>query len=152
MLWNAVGHRLIALAQRQAWFMTEPEREDIVQEAFPLFLALVEEWADTTVTGTGFLRYLFGMFRWRMRNLFRDERHGRAVTFSIGHTARGPEGDGDLAAFLTSLAPHERQILLLRANEGVSVQQIATRLGLTPRTVSRTWHRVLRRFEGFFAP
>jgi RNA polymerase sigma factor (sigma-70 family) len=162
MLWDAIGHRLVSLARRSAWFLPEPEREDIAQEAFPLFLTLVQEWDKAVTADTGFARYLFGVFRVRIRNIIRDGMRAYALAPTIARgavammpdersTAHGLEDAVDLASFLASLSRHEQRILHLRTVEGVPMEQIAARLGVTPRSISRTWNSVLRRFRWFIA-
>lgn len=160
MLWDAIGHRLVSLARRSAWFLPEPEREDIAQEAFPLFLTLVQEWESAAATDTGFARYLFGVFRARIRNVIRDGMRACTLAPTIARdsvalmederfTAYGMENAVDLASFLASLSPHEQQILHLRTVEEVSMEQVAARLGVTSRSASRTWNSILKRFRWF---
>ncbi|MCA1668060.1 MAG: helix-turn-helix domain-containing protein, partial [Thermomicrobia bacterium] len=53
----------------------------------------------------------------------------------------------DFPAFVARLPDHERDIFLLRVREGLETREIAARLGLTPRTVSRHWNVTLRRLR-----
>ncbi len=161
-LWLAVGPRLARMADRTAWAFPMLERDDAVQEAFPIFAALVAIWSGPTEAGTGFATYLFGMFRWRLHSILRAyERRLPATTADLGaHTERlvatpprayAPiawhEYGVDFPAFLARLPDREREIFLLRVREGLETREIAIRLGLTTRTISRHWNVTLRRLR-----
>ncbi len=161
-LWVAVGPRLTQMAHRAAWAFPMLERDDAVQETFPIFAVLVATWPGPEATGTGFAIYLFGMFRWRLHSLLRGyERRLPATTaaWNTGaerHVVVPPriyapvawhEYGVDFPAFVAHLPDHEREIFLLRIREGLETRDIALRLGLTPRTVSRHWNVTLRRLR-----
>lgn len=166
-LWEQIGARLTRLARHSIWDLTETEQEDMEQEAFPIFLALVREWAEQAglktqkarqipdTQGEGFAEYLFGLFRWRVRNAIRAERRASAGPIPRGATvtpfARAHELALDLPAFLALLPEQERQIFLLRIVEGRTTREIAERLGLTDRTVRRHWTQTLRRLRALLA-
>ncbi len=161
-LWLSVGPRLAQMAHRAAWAFPTLERDDAVQETFPIFAGLVATWPGPEATGAGFATYLFGMFRWRLYSLLRAyerrlpattapwnsgaERH--AVTPSRAHAPVAWHEYGiDFPAFVARLPDHEREIFLLRIQDGLDTRTIAARLGLTPRTVSRHWNVTLRRLR-----
>lgn len=161
-LWLAVGPRLARIADRTAWAFPMLERDDAVQEAFPIFVALVATWPGPEEAGTGFATYLFGMFRWRLHSLLRAyERRRPDTTADLSARAErlvatpprvyAPiawhEYGVDFPAFVARLPGHEREIFLLRIRDGLETREIATRLGLTPRTVSRYWNVTLRRLR-----
>ncbi len=161
-LWLAVGPRLAQMAHRTAWAFPALEHDDAVQEAFPIFAALVATWPGPDAAGAGFATYLFGMFRWRLHSLLRgyDRRRPAATTgfdaraerlVAAPPRAHGPvawhEYGVDFPAFVARLPDRERDIFLLRIREGLETREVAARLGLTPRTVSRHWNITLRRLR-----
>lgn len=163
-LWEQIGARLTHLARYSIWDLTESEQEDIAQEAFPIFLALVCEWAgpkarqERRVPGTPdeeFAEYLFGLFRWRVRNTIRAARRAGAGPIPRGASvtpfARAHELALDLPAFLVLLTAEERQIFLLRIVEGRTIPDIAARLGLTDRTARRHWAQTRRRLRALLS-
>lgn len=160
-LWEQIGAHLTRLARYSISDLTESEQEDIAQEAFPIFLALVCEWAGPKarrVPGApdaGFAAYLFGLFRWRVRNAIRAERRAGAGPIPRGATvtpfARAHELALDLPAFLALLTAEEQQIFLLRIVEGRTIPDIAARLGLTDRTARRHWVQTRRRLRALLA-
>ena len=133
-LWLAVGPRLMRIADRTAWAFPALERDDAVQESFPIFAALVATWPGPETDGAGFATYLFGMFRWRLHSLLRAyERRRPATTEDFGAntermTAAPPrayapvawhEYGVDFPAFVARLPDHEREIFFLRIEEGL---------------------------------
>jgi len=156
-LWLAVGPRLVRMALRMAWAFPTLEPDDAVQEAFPVFAALVADWPGPTALGTGFATYLFGLFRWRLHSLLRAyERRSATIVGKEWTTGAPPRADAsaiwqeygvDFPAFVACLPDHERAIFLSRIQEGLGIPAIAARLGLTPRTVSRHWNVTLRRLR-----
>lgn len=161
-LWVHVGPRLIRLADGMAWSFPTLEHDDAMQESFPLFVALVTAWDGPAKDGAGFAIYLFGMFRWRLLTLLRtaERRSARHVTdwaIPEERTALTPsrisasvawhEYGVDFPAFVESLPPREREIFLLRLRDGLETREIARRLGLTPRTISRYWNLTVSRLR-----
>lgn len=160
-LWAAVGPRLAHIARRTAWAFSSLERDDAVQECFPIFTTLVMAWSDPAADGTGFATYLFGMFRWRLHSVLRAYERRRASSIDWHareeRTAVAPprvsapvawhEYGVDFPAFIAGLPAHERAIFLLRLRDGLGTREVAARLGLAPRTVSRYWNVTLRRLR-----
>ncbi|MCA1666895.1 MAG: hypothetical protein LC793_05730, partial [Thermomicrobia bacterium] len=79
-LWRAVEPRLARIADRTAWAFPTLEHDDAVQEAFPIFAALVATWPGPETAGTGFATYLFGLFHWRLHSLLRAYERRRPAT------------------------------------------------------------------------
>lgn len=163
-LWAVVGPRLAHVALRTAWAFPTLERDDAVQEAFPIFAALVATWPGPDARGVGFATYLFGMFRWRLHSLLRAYERRRPLPVDWAtreeRTVVAPpraspiawhEYGVDFPAFVAALPAHERAIFLLRLREGLATREVAARLGLTPRTVSRYWNVTLRRLRAAVA-
>ncbi len=160
-LWSVVGPRLAHVAYRVAWSFPSLERDDAVQESFPIFATLVTTWPGPGTSGTGFATYLFGKFRWRLHTLLRAyerRRPSRATDWSareertvvtprVADSVAWYEYGIDFPAFVASLPAHERTIFLLRLREGLGTREIAARLGLTPRTISRYWNITLHRLR-----
>lgn len=161
-LWAQVEPRLHHTARRAAWYFPTLDRDDAVQESFPIFAALVGDWPGPTTGGTGFATYLFGLFRWRLHSALRAYERRGASTHADWHTREGrtrvptagkptliawQEYGVDYRAFVVGLPPQEREIFLLRVEQGLGTREVATRLGLTPRTVSRCWNVTLRRLR-----
>jgi RNA polymerase sigma factor (sigma-70 family) len=160
-LWLVVGPRLAQMAHRTAWAFPTLEHDDAVQEAFPIFASLVATWSGPDTIGAGFATYLFGMFRWRLHSLLRAYERRRPTTTDFDARAErlvaapprayAPvawhEYGVDFPAFVARLPDQEREIFLLRIREGLETRDIAARLSLTPRTVSRHWNVTLRRLR-----
>lgn len=164
-LWEETGARLTRVARHTLWDMNREEQEDMAQEAFPLFLALVHEWAGSATEqrarraadapDEGFAAYLFGLFRWRVRNALRAARHAGAARVPLRETsaslAHADELALDLPAFLAVLPEQERQIFLLRVVDGRTMPEIAARLGLTDRSARRHWAQTRRRLRALLS-
>ncbi|HEY7907836.1 MAG TPA: sigma-70 family RNA polymerase sigma factor [Thermomicrobiales bacterium] len=160
-LWAAVGPRLVHMARRTAWAFPSLEPDDAVQECFPIFTTLVATWPGPAADGAGFATYLFGMFRWRLHTILRayERRHASDVDWHAREerTIVAPsrvyapvawdEYGVDFPAFVASLPAPERAIFLLRLREGLATREVASRLGIAPRTVSRHWNATLRRLR-----
>ena len=160
-LWAVVGSRLAYMARRTAWAFPSLEPDDAVQECFPIFTTLVATWPGPGTDKTGFATYLFGLFRWRLHTILRA--YERRRTSDVDWRAREErtvvapsriyvpvawhEYGVDFPAFVASLPASERAIFLLRLREGLAIHEVATRLGITPRTVSRHWNATLRRLR-----
>lgn len=161
-LWTVVGPRLMHIARRTAWDFPMLEPDDVAQETFPIFATLVMAWSGPDGRGGGFATYLFGMFRWRLYSLLRLYQRGPTPsdwTTRAEGTVVAPRAASiswheygvDFPAFVAGLPPHERAIFLLRLREGMATREVAGRLGLTPRTVSRYWNLTLRRLRAAVA-
>ena len=154
-LWWFVGPNLAAIsrttAHRLAQYGGAVEAEDAAQEAYLVFVALVAEWRGPEP----FAAYLFGLFRWRVRDALRHLRPRRpdllapAPFEATDARALWHEHESELAAFAEALPDAERIVFVLRVRDGLTDREIAARLGtgITPRTVRRTWQRTLARLR-----
>jgi RNA polymerase sigma-70 factor, ECF subfamily len=57
-----------------------------------------------------------------------------------------------LTALLSTLPPRQREILVLRLIVGLSAQETATAVGLTPTAVRVTQHRALAKLRNALTP
>lgn len=153
--------RMVAGCARLTWAADCPrrdgrpwDREDLAQEAYLIFNDLVRAWS-----GEGpFTPYLFAYFPWRLRNAWRRLRPDRPRGAAI--VRHGPE---DLAADASAVAAEaavllealadllpevERIILLAHIRDGLTLTEIAQRLGLRSRQVSRRWLGIKRWLRG----
>ena len=143
-LWSAVGPRLVRMRRAHAWAFPSLERDDAVQESFPIFAALVADMAGPT----GGWRRVRDLSVWHVSLATPFDpaclRAPASATFAdVG--ARGTAGRRairsapiawqeygvDLPAFVV-LPDHERVIFLLRVREGLATREVADRISLTP--------------------
>ncbi len=121
--------------------------DDLAQEAFLVFVDLVTEW-----TGEGsFTPYFLAYFPWRLRDAVR-RLNGARPFGQVAWPAHDLLSDGTAAtgaaiALLESLAAGlpatSRAILLWHVRDGERFGAIATRLGISRRTVHRHWEATL---------
>lgn len=152
-LWWFAGANLAAfaraIARRLDTHGASVEPEDAAQEAYLVFVALVREWRGPEP----FAAYLFGLFRWRMRDALRRlsprRPDSRAVAPFDAEDARAlwHQHESELAAFAEGLPDVERRVFALHLRDGLTEDEIAARLGVTRRTVARTWRRTLDRLR-----
>ena len=111
--------------------------EDIVQDTF-LAAARRAEAFQRGEAGP----WLLSLAARRARDLLRRQRRaGRRAALSMPEhrpAAAGPGLVGDVAVALDSLAPRERVVLELRYVQGLTHEQAASVLGVSPRTI-KTW-------------
>ena len=124
------------------------ELEDLRQEAWLVFADVVEGW-----NGKGsFTPYATAFFAWRLRNaMCRLGPQRRAVPLQLGREPVAEcqglldvESEDLLEAIAAALTPVDAEILRLRIGEGSGFDDIACRLALSRRTVSRRWRRIRR--------
>lgn len=154
-LWWLAGANLSAIsrttAHRLAQYGGAVEADDAAQEAYLVFVALVAEWRGPEP----FAAFLFGLFRWRVRDALRRLRPRRPDALTpapfepADARALWHERESELAAFAEALPEGERVVFVLRVRDGLTEREIAARLGssVTPRTVGRTWQRTLARLR-----
>ena len=122
------------------------ELEDARQEAWLVFAEVVEWWS-----GEGsFIPYATAYFPWRLRGaMCRLGPQRRAVPIHLapepGAECQGlleNEGEELLESIATVLSPIDAEILRLRIADGSGLAEIACRLGLSRRTMTRRWQRI----------
>ncbi|MEI2714033.1 MAG: sigma-70 family RNA polymerase sigma factor [Nocardioides sp.] len=148
-LFEAYAPRLLVYASRHA---PRTEAEDLVAEAFATAIRRLDD-----IPAGGEMPWLVGCVRklaanQRRRQSTRDD-HWRAAVRDAWHVdpADSPEQayatrDAALAA-LAALSETDREALLLVAWEGLTPDQAARLLGLTPNAFGVRLHRARRRLE-----
>lgn len=156
LLWRAFAPRLEPAVLRCGWLTWQAgwarrdgrpwELDDVRQEAWLVFSELVEGWHGEN----SFIPYTTAFFPWRLRKAIR--RLGpqrRAVPIHLaGDPVVDYRGllDAEAAELLESLAaaltPEEADVLRMRIGEGSGLADIACRLDVSRRTVSRRWKRI----------
>ena len=133
------------------------EVEDVVQETILRALRSIEsfEWRGDE----SFLRWLAGIAEHILRDQADRERLRRAVALesdvagegtSPSVAARREERFSRLEQAIEVLPPEYREVILLARVEGLPVQKIAERLGMTPNAVSQRLWRALRKLRDEF--
>lgn len=122
------------------------EVEDVEQEAFLVFCEIVDRWPGQE----SFLGYFFSRFPWRLARAVDVLERGWSATRmvpldEIGEPAPPPDpADALLLAEIgATLEPRERAVLELRIGYNLRVREIARILGLHPRTIHRSWARIV---------
>lgn len=117
------------------------DAEDAVQES----LLLVSRRIGDLRTVEAFASWLFRIVKRECNRLKRGMRRlaGEAITEDLLPPARFEpvELGHDVARALETLPAHYRQILLLRDLEGMTIEELAARLALTPQAVKSRLHR-----------
>ena len=165
LLWRVFSPKLepaIRRCERLAWRMGWPRRdgqpwelEDVRQEAWLIFAALVAAWR-----GEGALTpYLLSHFSWRLRTALRRLGPPRVRTLPLAMVAEIPAIHNELtdveaaelrSALLAELSPTDAAVLRLRLIQGASFADVACQLGVSRRTVARRWARIRRVARGLF--
>lgn len=148
-LFNQRYHPMVRLA---AWLLgDQAAAEDVVQEAF-VRLQTSSTDLDSIESGAAYLRTA-------VVNLTRSVGRRRAVANRFRPermtTAPGPEdylADEDLAAAVASLPRRQRECVVLRYSEDLTVDQIATALGIGPGSVKTHLHRGLASLSNRLGP
>lgn len=122
--------------------------EDLLQEGYLVFLDLVASWPG----GPSFAAYALGYLPWRLRNAVRRLNGPRPRAFPApavalaelaDHSAEAAEAIVLLETVAAALPAPDGEVLLWRVRDGEAVGVIAARLGISRRTVSRSWHRTI---------
>jgi RNA polymerase sigma factor (sigma-70 family) len=165
LLWRAFGPRLEPALRRCGRTTRQPhwarrdgrpwELDDLRQEAWRVFAELVEGWNEEG----SFVPYATAYFPWRLRDAMRRlEPPRRAAPLSYaarlaaaGSGVRDAEDDALLTWLAASLPPRDADLLRMRVVEGATGADIACRLGVSRKTVSRRWARVRRKVRALLA-
>jgi RNA polymerase sigma-70 factor, ECF subfamily len=127
------------------------DAQDMTHDAFVIAWQKWSSLRDPALFEHWFHRILINTCRNRLRHVHRIE----VRDISAGMSVAVPDVIGQtlerdvLAAAMTHLTPDERIVLALRYYRDLTVEQIATELGVRQGTVKSRLHYALRRLEGF---
>ncbi len=162
-LFSAVEPRVCRVVRRCAVLMhcrrggvVEPD--DIAQEAFLVFLAVLDRWPERG----SFVAYFLAAFPHELRHAARRLTWTRVREVPLAMATRSALMDDDTAAgeeamtmlveLADSLGEPDRSILLRRVRDGAPMAAIARELGISRRSVQRHWTRLVLslrpRFDG----
>jgi RNA polymerase sigma-70 factor (ECF subfamily) len=162
------GGRMLAVARRL--LSSEEDARDAVQEAFLNAFRNIDRFEGQALLSTWLHRIIVNVSLMRLRSrkrkpeesldhllpAFRDDGHF-AERFDSGsepadqRLARQQEQTAVRAA-IDELPDHYRTILLLRDIEGMSTQEVADQLGITPNAVKLRLHRARQALRTLLAP
>jgi RNA polymerase sigma-70 factor (ECF subfamily) len=147
-LWQAYYRDVLAYAQRRA----SPEvAAEVASSTFGVLWRRIDEpLADP-------LPWLYGVARRELANQRRSDRRRRSLVTRLSLRRASPTIAPDAAdsavdgvearAALARLRPDDREALMLIAWEGLTPEQAAAVLGVTPATFAVRLHRARRRLE-----
>ncbi len=115
--------------------------DDLRQEAWLVFADLTLQW-----NGEGsFVPYITAYFPWRLRNAMRHLAPTRVARSACAPRKRPTIDSLELrCAIEAALSPRDVEVLHLRLVENAGIGEIARRLGVNRRTISRRWARICR--------
>jgi RNA polymerase sigma-70 factor (ECF subfamily) len=162
------GGRLLAVARRL--LSSEEDARDAVQEAFLNAFRNIDRFEGAALLSTWLHRIVVNVSLMKLRRrkrkpeesldhllpAFRDDGHF-AERFESGsepadeRLAREEE-QAAVRAAIDELPEHYRTILLLRDIEGMSTQDVAEQLGITPNAVKLRLHRARQALRTLLAP
>ncbi|CAA9557911.1 MAG: hypothetical protein AVDCRST_MAG70-1432 [uncultured Thermomicrobiales bacterium] len=131
--------------------------DDLTQEGYLIFIDLVASWPG----GPSFAAYALGYLPWRLRNAVRRLNGPRPRAFPApaaalaelaDHSAGTAEAIVLLETVAAGLPAPDGEVLLWRVRDGEPVGVIAARLGISRRTVSRSWQRTVTTLRESFRP
>lgn len=147
-LYRALAFKIDRFVQRHCRRYHLPGRvvepSDVAQEAYLVFCELINRWPGQR----SFAGYFFHVFPWRLASAAtRQEWGSRAepVIESLDEQQlEAPEGVLALIEAGAGLRQLDRAVLELRLDYGMTVAEVAASLGVTERTVFRSWARIRR--------
>jgi RNA polymerase sigma-70 factor, ECF subfamily len=165
---RAHGGRMLAVARRL--LSSEEDARDAVQEAFLNAFRSIDRFEGQALLSTWLHRIIVNVSLMKLRSrkrkpeesldhllpAFRDDGHF-AERFDSGsepadqRLARQEE-QAAVRAAIDELPDHYRTILLLRDIEGISTQEVADQLGITPNAVKLRLHRARQALRTLLAP
>jgi RNA polymerase sigma factor (sigma-70 family) len=129
------------------------DRDDIEQEGFLAFMRLVERWPGDQ----SFAAYLLGFFGWELRNTLRSflwpetRAAWRADLMEIDelrHARPEPESDDiDFDRLIAGFTARERQLLIWRFRDDLTMIEIQHRFGMSKRSTIRLWSKLRLRLR-----
>ncbi len=142
-------HRFVRRYRASSWKAHRIwDNDDLAQEAFLIFTDLITSWS-----GEGsFPPYFFAHFPWRLRDAvrrFNGHSPYTGITWTpydllSDNTAATDAAVALLEALAAGLPATSRAILLWHVRDGERFSAIATRLGISRRTVHRYWEATLK--------
>jgi RNA polymerase sigma-70 factor, ECF subfamily len=165
---RAHGGRMLAVARRL--LSSEEDARDAVQEALLNAFRNIDRFEGQALLSTWLHRIIVNVSLMKLRSrkrkpeesldhllpAFRDDGHF-AERFDSGsepadqRLARQEE-QAAVRAAIDELPDHYRTILLLRDIEGISTQEVADQLGITPNAVKLRLHRARQALRTLLAP
>lgn len=131
------------------------DRDDVAQEAYLVFLGVIESWSPSIPFG----RYMLANFPWRLRDAVHRgvARRGippRATVVSMDRAdwiadraAQVTESRATIEALASSFESPLDDVLRLHILEGLSLTETAARLGVSRRSASRYWRAIVIRLR-----
>jgi len=134
------------------------ERDDVAQEAYLVFLGVIESWPPAIPFG----RYFLANFPWRLRDaVYRGVARRGVPPRTVAVTFDGPGWTDSVAddsapdvetrilieALAASFEPPLDDILRLHILDGLTLTATAERIGISRRTITRHWHSILVRLR-----
>ncbi len=134
-------HKLYCLRVARKFTSTEADAQDVVQETFTWFLGRFPGFELTARLTT----YLFPVVRntalTKKRKGRLEHAAGDALPDTAAEPATAPAGSrASLERVLRSLPEHQREVLLMRFADGLSLSQVAGVLGIPIGTVKSRVH------------
>jgi RNA polymerase sigma factor (sigma-70 family) len=117
------------------------ELEDVQQSSYLVFADMIASWEPDE----SFVRYLFGMFHWRLRYELRAYAKRRETVMPVTETVQPSEAAASAAALerlLRRLPERQQRIVQLRLRRDLSFIEIGAILGVSPRTIKRDLHAI----------
>lgn len=140
---EALYHRHRDWVHRLAWRFTGNQQDalDVLQETF---LYLLKKLPDLRLTAS-LTTFLYPVVKHLALNL-RRRRCGHAdeeVLMAIPAPAAPPAARAELAAALVALSPEQREVVLMRFVDDMSLDEIAAALAVPLGTIKSRLHRAL---------
>lgn len=129
------------------------DRDDVEQEAYLVFLDLVDSWSGDV----SFTSWLLARFPWRLRN---------AIAYGIGKPSApprqrlipletadlepmempelDPDGEGRVSKVLDALPDHLAEVLVSHVFHGTPKAQVARDIQVSRRTLVRYWQEIIQ--------
>lgn len=131
------------------------EGDDVAQEAWLIFAAVIANWSPEIPFG----RYVLANFPWRLRDaVYRGVGKRNVPPRSFGvpiedeesfadHSASGAEQRATIEVLAESFEPPLNQVIRLHILENLTLRETADRLGVSRRSTSRYWQTILLRLR-----
>jgi len=144
----------VSLVRSAAWIVDDVAlAEELVQEGFIRLAGAWDQLEDPEAAGAYLRRIVINLGRSRIRRIVVGRRKIAAVQRDVpsvdNSAARWGEGllDGGLGQALRNLPQRQRECVVLRYEQDLSVEQIAAALGLAEGSVKSHLHRGLARIR-----